>query len=52
MVFHLGKNKRKAAVTAGIIGNTMEWYDFALYGYMASILAELFFPSVLNQFMG
>jgi MHS family proline/betaine transporter-like MFS transporter len=22
----------------------MEWYDFALYGFMASILADLFFP--------
>lgn len=44
MVFHLEKNSRKTAVTAGIIGNIMEWYDFALYGYMASILAKLFFP--------
>lgn len=45
MVFHLERNKRKTAVAAGVIGNIMEWYDFALYGYMASVLASLFFPS-------
>jgi MHS family proline/betaine transporter-like MFS transporter len=30
---------------AGFIGNVVEWYDFALYGYMAGILSGLFFPS-------
>lgn len=30
---------------AGFIGNVVEWYDFALYGYMASFLSRLFFPS-------
>ncbi|MEZ5557782.1 MAG: MFS transporter [Pseudomonadales bacterium] len=29
---------------AGFIGNVVEWYDFALYGYMAGILSGLFFP--------
>jgi len=29
---------------AGFIGNVVEWYDFALYGYMAGIIAGLFFP--------
>ncbi|RVU35251.1 MFS transporter [Hwanghaeella grinnelliae] len=38
------QHKRKVAVIAGVIGNVMEWYDFALYGYMAAILAHLFFP--------
>lgn len=27
------------------MGNVIEWYDFALYGFMAAILADLFFPS-------
>ncbi len=31
-------------VTAGIIGNVLEWYDFAVYGYFATILSGLFFP--------
>ncbi|MEJ2604031.1 MAG: MFS transporter [Gammaproteobacteria bacterium] len=29
---------------AGFVGNIVEWYDFALYGYMASFLSTLFFP--------
>ncbi|MBI3951635.1 MAG: MHS family MFS transporter [Acidobacteria bacterium] len=33
------------AVIAGVIGNLIEWYDFALYGYFAPVLAKLFFPS-------
>jgi MHS family proline/betaine transporter-like MFS transporter len=29
----------------GLIGNVMEWYDFAVYGYFASIIGKQFFPS-------
>ncbi len=29
----------------GMIGNVMEWYDFAVYGYFAAIIGRLFFPS-------
>ncbi|SIS60164.1 MFS transporter [Neptunomonas antarctica] len=36
--------KQRTALLAGFIGNVVEWYDFALYGYMAGILAVLFFP--------
>lgn len=32
-------------VLAGIVGNVIEWYDFALFGYFAPILSTLFFPS-------
>lgn len=32
-------------IMAGFIGNVVEWYDFALYGYLAGIIAPLFFPS-------
>lgn len=32
------------AVIAGMAGNMMEWYDFALYGVMAPILGKIFFP--------
>ncbi len=31
--------------TAGIVGNIMEWYDFALFGYFAPIIANHFLPS-------
>jgi len=44
MPFHLPRDQRKTAVIAGIVGNVMEWYDFALYGFMAPILSQLFFP--------
>ncbi len=27
------------------IGNVMEWYDFALYGYFATTIGREFFPS-------
>ena len=37
-------SKGHTALLAGFIGNVVEWYDFALYGYMAGILSGLFFP--------
>ncbi|WP_432697299.1 MFS transporter [Marinobacterium sp. YM272] len=37
-------SKRHTALLAGFIGNVVEWYDFALYGYMAGVLSGLFFP--------
>jgi MHS family proline/betaine transporter-like MFS transporter len=30
---------------AGFIGNVIEWYDFALYGYLAGVIAPVFFPA-------
>src|SRR5579863_7953289 len=32
-------------LSAGVVGNILEWYDFGLYGLFAPVLAELFFPS-------
>ena len=32
-------------ILAGAIGNALEWYDFAIYGFLAPILGKLFFPS-------
>ena len=32
-------------IAPAIIGNVLEWYDFALYGYFATIIAKLFFPT-------
>jgi MHS family proline/betaine transporter-like MFS transporter len=36
------------AVIAGMAGNMMEWYDFALYGVLAPTLGKLFFPQGNN----
>ena len=35
----------RQVVLAGIAGNVMEWYDFAVYGYFAQALGQHFFPS-------
>jgi len=32
-------------VYAGAIGNVLEWYDFAVYAYLAPIVGKVFFPS-------
>lgn len=29
---------------AGMIGNMLEWYDFAIYGYFAAQIGRHFFP--------
>lgn len=35
--------RRKTALAVGI-GNFMEWFDFAVYGFFAAIIGKLFFP--------
>ena len=37
--------RSREAVIAGVIGNTLEWYDFAVYGYFVTTISKLFFPS-------
>lgn len=32
-------------ILIGLIGNVMEWYDFAVYGYFAGTIGRLFFPA-------
>jgi MFS transporter, MHS family, proline/betaine transporter len=36
--------RSRRAVTAAVIGNVLEWYDFAVYAFVAVILARKFFP--------
>ena len=35
----------KRVILSCVAGSSLEWYDFALYGYFAAILGRLFFPS-------
>ena len=35
----------KKVLATGLIGNVLEWYDFAVYGFFASTIAQQFFPS-------
>ena len=37
--------QQRKTLIASSLGNILEWYDFALFGYFAPILAQLFFPS-------
>lgn len=45
----MNKNvERKTAyntIGAAVIGNALDWYDFTLYGYFATIIGKLFFPA-------
>jgi len=34
----------KRVILSCMIGNALEWYDFALYGYFATTIGSLFFP--------
>ena len=38
------KNLKKAA-SACFIGNFVEWFDYAAYGYLAAVIAAVFFPA-------
>lgn len=35
----------RRAIAAAALGNAMEWFDFGVYGYLAVIIGEIFFPS-------
>ena len=37
-------DKTRRAVSAAVIGNVLEWYDFSVYAFVAVILARKFFP--------
>jgi MFS transporter, MHS family, proline/betaine transporter len=39
-----GRSTRRVVITAAV-GNFAEWYDFAVYGVVASVLATQFFPT-------
>ena len=36
---------QRRIILAGLVGNVMEWYDFAVYGFFASVIGHQFFPS-------
>lgn len=39
----MSNHSRKKAVISGMLGNGLEWYDYALYGHMTVVFAQLFF---------
>jgi MHS family proline/betaine transporter-like MFS transporter len=44
MAFMGGREKRKVVIS-GMLGNGLEWYDYALYGHMSIVFSQLFFPA-------
>ena len=42
---HPRAQSRVAAVVAASIGNALEWFDFAVYGFFALTISKLFFPA-------
>lgn len=38
------QSRRRAALAVGV-GNFMEWFDFAVYGFFAPIMGKVFFPA-------
>ncbi|MDR5855689.1 MFS transporter [Caballeronia sp. LZ062] len=40
-----GRPLNARAVSAAVIGNALEWYDFVVFGFMTVVIARLFFPS-------
>ena len=39
------KNGSTKVLLAGMAGNLLEWFDFAVYGYFAVTIGKLFFPN-------
>jgi len=40
-----GSGVNKRSVVAGAIGNMLEWYDFAVFGFFAAAIGAQFFPA-------
>lgn len=40
---------RRRVITASFIGNFVEWFDYAVYGYLAATIAQVFFPDSDRQ---
>jgi MFS transporter, MHS family, proline/betaine transporter len=40
------KPTSKKLIFGCLIGNVLEWFDFAIYGYLASLFSILFFPNL------
>ncbi|MBS0527268.1 MAG: MFS transporter [Proteobacteria bacterium] len=38
-------SQSRRAVSAAVIGNVLEWYDFGVYGFVAAIIGKNFFPA-------
>jgi MFS transporter, MHS family, proline/betaine transporter len=42
---HRSVSDQMRAISASIIGNALEWYDFTVYAFLAAVIGRQFFPS-------
>lgn len=42
---HSADQTLRKSTIGGVIGNVLEWYDFAVFGYFAPVIGAQFFPS-------
>lgn len=53
---HSSHSPLRRVITGASIGNAVEWYDFAIYGFLATVISVKFFPpgnetaALLNTF--
>ena len=47
--YKVSKDTRRRVVTASFIGNFVEWFDYAVYGYLAGVISTVFFPQSDRQ---
>lgn len=45
----VGKDARRRVVWGSFIGNFVEWFDYAVYGYLAATISQAFFPESDRQ---
>lgn len=43
----VSNKKLKKVITATALGNAVEWFDFSVYGFLATTLGAVFFPGAL-----
>ena len=43
------RGTRRRVITASFIGNFVEWFDYAVYGYLAGVISTVFFPATDRQ---
>ena len=41
----MSTNDKSSHIVAGAFGNILEWYDFAVFGFLAPVIADQFFPA-------
>jgi MHS family proline/betaine transporter-like MFS transporter len=45
----IGKVARRRVLWGSFIGNFVEWFDYAVYGYLAATISQAFFPETDRQ---